>query len=103
MDTSSLTPLQRLYLPLIDEVFFKQAVLNEQGELVSHTDVVNALERELVSYWSAIGYSGGSFANGSFGQFFFVVLKTERGKLRVPKFQHFSESPLKIFVKLQTN
>ena len=34
MDTSALTPLQRLYLPLIDEVFFKQAVLDEEGQQV---------------------------------------------------------------------
>ena len=40
MDTSVLTPLQRLYLPLIDEVFFKQAVLDEQGQQVGVTYVV---------------------------------------------------------------
>uniref|UniRef100_A0A7S2WKA3 Peptidase M16C associated domain-containing protein n=1 Tax=Rhizochromulina marina TaxID=1034831 RepID=A0A7S2WKA3_9STRA len=82
-DTSQLSPESRLYLPLIDEVFFKQAVVDEQGQEVGHLDVVNALERDLVGYWSAIGYSGGSFVNGAFGQYFFLFFKVERGEIDV--------------------
>lgn len=74
-DTSALTPALRMYLPLLDEAFFKQAVLDEQGQEISYTQVVNSLERDLVSYWSSIG-------NGqSFNQTFFVVIRAEQAAL----------------------
>jgi Zn-dependent M16 (insulinase) family peptidase len=80
-DTTALPPALRLYLPLLFDAFFKQAMVDEHGNELTHTDVVNSLERELVSYKCGVGYPGSSFVVGAFGQFFFVSLKAMKGEL----------------------
>jgi hypothetical protein len=112
LDTSCLTPSQRLWLPLLDEVTFKLPLRdpslplpnnknknnnNDEDATASSSSSsassasssaypplegagddgylsadasVSALEKELVSYSSAIGFGGSTFSPGGFGQHF---------------------------------
>ena len=103
LSTAHLTRRQRLFLTLLDEVAFKlptrdpngpggNASDGEQGEgddegedafggELSHEETVLALERELCGYSCALGFYGGNFRSGSFGQHWKFSFKAERGQL----------------------
>jgi len=66
IDTTPLTKEQRLYLPILDEIFFKLPATLEDGTKLSKEDLVNQLHDETVSYGSGLGLLGGSIPQMSY-------------------------------------
>lgn len=82
MDSASLTPELRPYLPLLIEAFMELPI-NEDGKIISYEDVVAELERDTVSSSSAIGVSGGSrFVCGSYSSTAYLSIQCEPAKFK---------------------
>lgn len=54
-------------LPLLLESTFKLGVVDDEGAITSAEEVIEALQRDTVSFYGSVGRSGGSFSPGSFG------------------------------------
>ena len=72
VDTSSLSPKQRLYLPILDEVLFKLPATLENGDEVSKDEFINMLQEDTVSFSSGVGLLGGSIP-----QMFYLSFQVE--------------------------
>ena len=80
VDTTSLTPRQRLYLPILDEVLFKLPATLENGEEVSKDEFINMLQEDTVSFSSGVGLLGGSVP-----QMFYVSFQVENADGKGPQ------------------
>eukprot|EP01134_Creolimax_fragrantissima_P004653 CFRG4653T1 len=78
MDTSHLTPTQRLWLELYLDVMFELPI-NRNGSVIDYEDVVKELERDTVSHGNACGVTGGgsNFVCGSFPVMLSVEIKSQ--------------------------
>lgn len=83
LDTSALSSKQRLYLVLLQDVWFKSPTCSEVGEVFNHEATVNGLETDLVSYNCSLGVNSGNFRLGDFATMLFTNMRVEKGDLKV--------------------
>lgn len=79
-DTTSLLERERLFLVLYLDLMFHLPT-SIDGLLLSHEQVISALDRDLVAYGNSVGVNGGScFSVGSFSQVLAVSVRVEKEK-----------------------
>lgn len=80
VDTCSLNNDERLYMEVFLESFFNVPVLKD-GVLLTHENVVKALNQDTMEFSNGLGYySYGQFSGGAFGQLAHFALKVESSK-----------------------
>lgn len=80
MDTSSVTPEQRLYLPLLLEAFFESPI-KRNDKIISYEEVVAELEADTVATRNHIGLgTSGRFNCGPYSHTVSIMLQVEEAK-----------------------
>ena len=60
IDTTSLSPEQRLYLPILDEIIFKLPAILDNGERLTKDEFLHQIHDQTVSFSCGVGLLGGS-------------------------------------------
>ena len=60
IDTTSLNPEQRLYLPILDEIIFKLPATLDNGERLTKDEFLHQIHDQTVSFSCGVGLLGGS-------------------------------------------
>jgi len=79
LDTFNLPENLRPYLELYLDMMFELPIIRN-GQFIKHEEVVEALERDTVSYSNSIGFGASSFSCGSFSHYVNIEMKLEVSK-----------------------
>jgi len=82
LDTTCLTPEQRKYLPLLQDLWTESPVREDDGRVLNFEDVVATLDRTWLSYGCGMGLNGGGFKPGSFNHIFALTCQMQLAKVK---------------------